>query len=112
MTNATIPSLSLAVSMYREGTITLAEVARAAILNRVGWRDMWHLLNSLQVAVHGYSWDADKQYVCDCTKQAQSEARAMIAADKAATKSAGKAPAMIDRIMAKYTGIIAADVGE
>lgn len=102
MTNATIPSLSLAVSMYREGTLTLAEVARAAILNQVNWRDMWHLLNSLQVAVNGLSWDEDKQYVCDCTKKAQAEARALIAAGRAAAKSAGKAPAMIDRIMAKY----------
>jgi len=97
-----IPSLTLAVTSYREGMIDLPEVARAAILNKVGWRDMWHLLNSLQVSVHGYSWDADKQYVCDRTKEAQSKARAMIAADKAAVKSAGKAPAMIDRIMAKY----------
>lgn len=102
MTNATIPSLSLAVTMYREGTLRLAEVARAAILNRMNWRDMWHLLNSLQVAVHGYSWDEHKQYVCDNTKAAQAEARAMIAADKAKAKNEGKAPAMIDRIMAKY----------
>jgi len=96
------PSLTLAVISYREGTVTLAEVARAAILNRMNWRDMWHLLNSLQVTVQGLNWESDKQYVCDCTKAAQSEARALIAAEKAKAKSADKAPAMIDRIMAKY----------
>ena len=103
MTNPnTIPSLSLAVTMYREGTVTLADVAYAALLNRMNWRDMWHLLNSLQVAVGGLNWEADKQYICDETKHAQSLARGRIAAEKAAAKSQGKAPAMIDRIMAKY----------
>lgn len=103
MTNTnTIPSLSFAVNMYREGTVTLTEVAYAAIKNNVGWRDMWHLLNSLQVSVLNLDWEADKQAVCDATKAAQSEARAIIAAQKKAAKSQGKAPAMIDRIMAKY----------
>jgi len=97
-----IPSLALAVDLYREGTLRLSEVAYTAIMNRVNWRDMWHLLNSLQVAVNGLDWEADKQAICDATKAAQSEARAIIAARKAAAKSQGKAPAMIDRIMAKY----------
>lgn len=103
MTNPnSIPSLSLAVAMYREGTVTLADVAYAAIKNNVGWRDMWHLLNSLQVAVGGLDWESQKQYICDETKHAQSLARGRIAAEKAAAKQVGKAPAMIDRIMAKY----------
>ena len=103
MTNPNpIPSLALIVDMYRSGCGSLTEVAYAAIMNKVNWRDMWHLLNSLQVTVLGLDWEADKQAICDATKAAQSEARAIIAADKAKAKSQGKAPAMIDRIMAKY----------
>ncbi len=103
MTNPNpIPSLTLAVELYREGTLRRENVAYTAILNRMGWRDMWHLLNSLQVSVLGLDWEADKQAVCDATKAAQSKARAIIAAEKAKAKSQGKAPAMIDRIMAKY----------
>lgn len=102
MTNATIPSLTLAVDLYREGTNTLTDVAYAAITNRMNWRDMWHLLNSLQVAVGGLDWESQKQYICDETKHAQSLARGRIAAEKAAAKQVGKAPAMVERIMAKY----------
>jgi hypothetical protein len=101
MTNP-IPSMNYTIASYREGTVTLAEVARACVLNRMNWKDMWNLLNALQVSVDGYDWECDKQAICDRTKAAQAEGRAMIAADKAAEKAKAKPAAMIDRIMAKY----------
>ena len=101
MTNP-IPSMNYTIASYKEGTVSLAEVARACVLNRMNWKDMWNLLNALQVSVDGYDWESQKQEICDRTKAAQAEGRAMIAADKAADKAKAKPAAMIDRIMAKY----------
>ena len=102
MTNPYIPSMNGVIASYKEGFVSLTEVARCCLLNRMNWKDMWNLLNALQVSVNGYDWESQKQVICDRTKAAQSEARAMIAADKAAEKAKAKPAAMIDRIVAKY----------